>query len=159
MDAYASYEDYQGFEAKIIPESAFDAYAVRASLFLDTLTDRRLKTAPTISDYQVYIKLATCEIAETMWTVDQTRQTAQNAADQQAAGKASGKIASVSSGEESISYETAEDSYSKAYAEMASDSNALQKVLTDIATRYLQGIPDANGVLLMYRGVRRRGIR
>jgi hypothetical protein len=58
-------------------------------------------------------------------------------------------VASVSAGNESISYSAGKNAINIA----ANDSAAREKLYMDIITEYLSGVTDSNGVNLLYMGV------
>ena len=58
-------------------------------------------------------------------------------------------VASVSAGNESISYSAGKNAINTA----ANDSAAREKLYMDIITEYLSGVTDSNGVNLLYMGV------
>ena len=67
-------------------------------------------------------------------------------------GSVCGAIASITSGKESISYASV-NSGNSVYSIAASSEEKMLALLYRIAAEYLSGIPDANGVNLLYRGV------
>ena len=60
-------------------------------------------------------------------------------------------IASVSAGNESISYSTATNTATEVTA-AAKDHKVRDKIVSDVVWEYLSGITDANGVNLLYMG-------
>lgn len=81
---YAEYEFYtEQFGGSIIPQTAFNRQAIRASRYLDQVTFNRIK------EVTPDIQLATCEIAEAYYNA------------QEHEGK---EIASESVGSQSVSY-------------------------------------------------------
>lgn len=60
--AYATYSDYTTtYKGNIIPSSDFDRLALRASEFIDRVTNNQAATSTTYTDK---IKMATCAVAE-----------------------------------------------------------------------------------------------
>lgn len=123
----------------------------RASDVLDLITCGRLMTAfPRVEAHAAKVKKANCAIADALYQVDIHRRAA---APQTAAnGSVCGAVASVTSGKESISYASV-NSGNSVYSKAASSAEETLALLYRIAAEYLSGIPDANGVNLLYRGV------
>jgi hypothetical protein len=88
--AYADYAYYTGtYKGNVIPVSAFDRLALRASEFIDRVTQNQAATAAT--EYETKLKFACCAIAESMYKFDDTK------------GKTSESVTG-----QSVSYNTAE---------------------------------------------------
>lgn len=62
-------------------------------------------------------------------------------------------ISSISAGNESISYATTVNASATAYDAAAKDRTVRDKLLAEIVWDYLRGVPDSNGVGLLYMGV------
>lgn len=152
--AYADYAFYTGcYHGEHTAEDGMDRWLERASDELDYFTCNRLMTAfPTVEAHVVKVKKAVCAIADALYQVDVQRRAA---APQTAAnGSVCGAIASITSGKESISY-SGVNAGGSVYSDAAASQGKLFALVQSIAVQYLAGIPDANGVNLLYRGVER----
>lgn len=87
-------------------------------------------------------------MAEVLCLVDlhQKAQLPQKAED----GALRGPVASLSSGQESVSFGTG--AAASAYAQAAQNGEALQVLVAQTAAKYLANVPDACGVNLLYAG-------
>ena len=156
--AYADYDFYtKSFFGNVVPESDFIRLAERASDFLDTLTfDRLTDGLPTPEKYQKRIKKAVCAVAEIYYQLDLAQKQALAAASG-ANGTTTGIITSRSSGSESISYATAQQTgaaakeWSAVYS-AAGDTKAANRLLSDAAMPYLIGVVTDGGVPIIYAG-------
>lgn len=159
---YADYDFYsKSFFGNVVPESDFMRLAERASDFLDTLTfDRLTGGLPTSEKYQKRIKKAVCAVAEIYYQLDLAQKQALAAASAatDANGTTTGIITSKSSGSESISYATAQQTgaaakeWSAVYS-AAGDTKAANKLLSDAAMLYLMGVVTDDGTPLLYAGL------
>ena len=149
--AYAGYEDYLGlYYGDVLTEDNADKWLDRASDELDTITRGRLTFAfPEVDAHANRVKKAVCAMAEALLQID--RQAMASAPQIAKDGSYRGRVTSVSSGGESISYAAAGKEAS-VYAAAAASDDAKAELMTGIAARYLSGIPDANGVNLLYAG-------
>lgn len=150
--AYADHAFYTScYHGEHTAEDGMDRWLERASDELDFITCNRLMTAfPMVEAHVVKIKKAVCAIADALYQVDVQRRAA---APQTAAnGSVCGAISSITSGKESISYASV-NSGNSVYSIAASSEEKMLALLYRIAAEYLSGIPDANGVNLLYRGV------
>lgn len=163
--AYADYEFYtKSFFGNVMPESDFIRLAERASDFLDTLTfDRLTDGLPTPEKYQKRIKKAVCAVAEIYYQLDLAQKQALASASGASAatdanGITTGIITSKSSGSESISYATAQQTgaaakeWSAVYS-AAGDTKAANRLLCDSAMPYLTGVVTDDGTPLLYAGL------
>lgn len=163
--AYADYEFYtKSFFGNVVPESVFLRLAERASDFLDTLTfDRLTGGLPTPEKYQKRIKKAVCAVAEIYYQLDLAQKQALAAASGASATTdanvfSGGIITSKSSGSESISYATAQQTgaaakeWSAVYS-AAGDTKAANKLLSDAVMPYLTGVVTDDGTPLLYAGL------
>ena len=163
--AYADYEFYtKSFFGNVVPESDFIRLAERASDFLDTLTfDRLTDGLPTPEKYQKRIKKAVCAVAEIYYQLDLAQKQALASASGASAatdanGITTGIITSKSSGSESISYATAQQTgaaakeWSAVYS-VAGDTKAANRLLCDSAMPYLTGVVTDDGTPLSYAGL------
>lgn len=148
--AYTDYNFYtDSFFGDVLTSENADKYLERASDEIDTLTYRRLTGAfPIIEADAIKVKKAVCAVAEVLYLVDFQRQAV--ALQQTADGSYRGAVSSISSGKESISYATG--SAASVYAIAAADDNKLNALISDITTKYLANVPDANGTNLLYAG-------
>nr|DAM79215.1 MAG TPA: Head Tail Connector Protein [Caudoviricetes sp.] len=163
--AYADYDFYtKSFFGNVVPESDFIRFAERASDFLDTLTfDRLTDGLPTPEKYQKRIKKAVCAVAEIYYQLDLAQKQALASASGTSAttdanGTTTGIITSKSSGSESISYATAQQTgaaakeWSAVYS-AAGDTKAANKLLSDAVMPYLTGVVTDDGTPLLYAGL------
>lgn len=135
---YITFEDYAQFHTDI-QESEFPLFCLKACKLVDNYTTgidgvHKLQTAfPTDQDAE-YVRLCLVEVTRDMYLFDK--------ADAEAS---SGKqITSMSSGSESVSYNT-----NSTYALKGADRTLYLK---NKITSYLRGLYDANGVSLLYMG-------
>ena len=151
--AYADYAFYtEIYYGDTLPEDFANKWLERASDELDALTFRRLASAfPTETAHVVKVKKAVCAIADALYFVDLQRIAAsvQQAPD----GSYRGAVASISSGQESMSFAVNGAVSASVYAAAAANAEAQTTLLRDIAATYLSGIPDSNGEYLLYAGV------
>lgn len=151
---YADYEYYKShWMGKVITDEAdYTRCAIRASAFIDKVTFNRIKQYPPSAEHESMIKFCACDLAELMHKMDQAE--AANAelvkTDQ---GVHSGRITSVTSGSESISYASGSASGTIA-AHVAGDLAEWQRQWLNSAQMYLANIPDSRGVNLLYAGGR-----
>lgn len=152
--AYADRAFYTDcYHGERIDDAGMDRWLERASDELDYFTCGRLMTAfPKVEAHAIKVKKAVCAIADALCQVDAQRRAAapQTAAD----GSACGAIASITSGKESISY-SGVNAGGSVYSDAAASQDKLFALVQSIAVQYLAGIPDANGINLLYRGVER----
>ena len=146
--AYADYKFYtEKYHGNTMEHTFAPEWLEKASDTLDSLTYNRLSFAfPTVEAHANKVKKAACAIADALY-IQKTAMSAQKTED----GEIHGAISSISSGRESISYvaKGADSVYGKA----ASDEKELTRLLYQITLTYLAGIPDANGINLLYGGL------
>ena len=149
--AYADYYFYiQVYSGEYSQEEGIDRWLEMASDELDVFTFGRLLNAFPVEDtHAAKVKKAVCAIADALYLVDVQRKAA--APQKQEDGSYHGAVSSVSSGGESISYSKADSG--SVYAEAAASKEKEFELVRSIAFKYLAGIPDANGVNLLYAGV------
>lgn len=149
--AYADYHFYiQDYHGEHTQEDGIDRWLERASDELDVITFGRLMNAFPVSDsHASKVKKAVCAIADALFQVDIQRKAA--APQKQEDGSYHGAVSSISSGGESISYAKADSG--SVYAEAAASKEKEFELVRGLAYKYLEGIPDANGVNLLYAGV------
>lgn len=150
--AYADYEYYTGtYYGDVLTEANAAKWLSRSSDELDTLTFGRLTFAmPTVDAHVQRVKKAVCAMAEALFHIDEQEKAA--SAQKQADGSYRGAVGSVTSGKESISYR-ADSSAALSYAAAAASPAARLNLLRETAARYIAGIPDAEGVNLLYAGI------
>lgn len=150
--AYANYDFYRDcYYGELLTEENAARWLDRASDELDALTFGRIVSAmPTDEAHTAKIRKATCAIAEALFRIDEETHAmgAQRAQD----GSYHGAVSSVSSGRESVTY-AQNGAGATSFASAAADESTRRVLIGDIAAKYLAGIPDANGVNLLYAGV------
>ena len=157
--AYADYQFYtEKYYGDTVPESDFPKYEDRASDRIDMITfDRLADGLPDDERSQTKIKKAVCALADTIYQIDQIKKASMETVgtvvreDGTVTGKA---VSSVSSGSESISYVTGTTgSNSDIYSQAAMDKKVENVLLRQIATDYLIGVADKDGICLLYAGM------
>lgn len=148
--AYTDFAFYRdSFFGTLLTETDAPLWLERASDEVDALTSLRLVDwFPENEIHAAKVRKAVCAVAETLYLVEQERLAV--AANVDAHGALRPAVSSISAGRESISY--AQSGASSVYAKAVGDRNALDTLIQDTAARYLAGIPDGNGVNLLYRG-------
>lgn len=149
--AYADYGFYSDsyFGDTLTAENA-SRWLDRASDYVDAITFHRTEnTFPEVEAHIVKVKKAVCAIADALYKIDMQVKAASAAVD--ATGSLRTAVASISSGRESISF--AQGATGSVYAKAAVDDMEKKKLLGNIAAEYLAGIPDSEGVNLLYAGV------
>lgn len=148
-----AYTDYKFYKTKyfgdVIDERQAEKWLSLASDELDALTFGRLiNNFPNNEKHAEKVKKAVCAVAEALFRMDEQRQAslAQKGED----GKYHGAVTSISSGRESVSFATSNNT--SAYALAVSSNNEQIKLLRGIAEKYISSIPDSTGVNLMYAG-------
>lgn len=151
---YADYRFYKAdYYGEVLESDIAPKWLERASDALDRLTHGRLETAfPASEPHVVKIKKAVCAMADALYLIDVQRRavSAQKADD----GSFHGAVSSISSGRESVSYLSGGSNQSVYAAAAASEAEKI-KLLVNIAATYIAGIPDSNGVNLLYGGADR----
>lgn len=151
-----AYADYQFYTESFFGSDLTSANAPRwlemASDEIDALTFGRLTFAmPTHEAHVAKVKKAVCAVAEALFHIDEQQRAA--AAHKAEDGSYRGAVASISSGRESISFSMNGAAASSVAAAAASEAERA-KLIGSIVSRYLANIPDANGINLLYAGVR-----
>lgn len=151
--AYADYEFYtESFFGSDLTSANATRWLEMASDEIDALTFGRLTFAmPTHEAHVAKVKKAVCAVAEALFHIDEQQRAA--AAHKAEDGSYRGAVASISSGRESISFSMNGASASSVAAAAASEAERA-KLIGSIVSRYLANIPDANGINLLYAGVR-----
>ena len=157
--AYADYQFYTTtYYGDTVPESDFPKYAERASDRIDAITfDRLVNGLPEEERAVTKVKKAVCAVAEALYQIDQIKKASMESVgtvtreDGTVVSKA---VSSVSSGAESISYVTGTTgSNTDIYSQAAMDKKVENVLLRQIATDYLAGVVDKNGICLLYAGM------
>ena len=158
--AYTDYEFYTTkFFGDTVPEEDFPKYAERASDRIDQYTfDRLTDGLPDNDRAKTKVQKAVCAIADTLYQIDQIKKASMDTVGtiQKEDGTVVNKtVSSVSSGNESISYATGNNAMSNSvYAQAAMDKKVENVLLLNIATEYLTGATNNDGVCLLYAGTR-----
>lgn len=150
MAMYADCDYYTAYFSGVLPDKCGWAqrYLRQASAEIDRFTFGRFGgVLPEDEADVVKLQDCTCELAETLYRIDQAREAAASTATVNGV-KTAGPIASVSSGSESISYKTVES----AYTEAARSAEKRDALVYSIIRRYMTGVA-VNGVNVLYCGV------
>ena len=164
--AYADYEFYKtSFFGNVVPESDFNRFSERASVFIDLLTfDRLTDGLPVDERQQKRIKKAVCAAADILYQIDIAEQNAAAAAATgtvtilPGGGTTTGIVTSVSSGSESRSYATPQQigasakEWSAVY-DAAGDVRKTNDLLLKTALPLLMGVRTDDGIPVLYAGV------
>ena len=154
---YATYSDYIALYGDGISTATFDRLLWDASRVMDDHTTGldhlpKLRTYfPTDSYDAESIKRCACELVALMYRVEEAEKASSGYVvreDGTAVGK---RVASVSSGSESISYATSGNV--SAVDAAVTDLGARRSLFLDTVRKYLSGCKDANGVNLLFMGV------
>lgn len=157
MALYVDYEFYKDlYGENAVPESDFKRLSWEAQKRVNNLTFGKLKFAfPTNEDDAEAVKRCVCKFIEIAAAIESANKRVNDAQeyvsdDNGVHGKV---ISSVSSGSESISYTAKSESGSTLIDAVLSDKSAQDKLYADTVKEYLAGVPDANGVNLLYAGI------
>lgn len=157
--AYADYQFYtEKYYGDTVPESDFPKYEDRASDRINMITfDRLVDGLPDDERMVVKIKKAVCALADAIYQVDQIKKASMDTVgtvtreDGTVVSKA---VSSVSSGSESISYATGTSGgNTDIYWQAATSKESENVLLRQIATEYLAGVSDKEGINLLYAGI------
>lgn len=156
--AYTDYEFYKSkFYGDTVPESDFLKYAERASDRIDQYTfDRLVDGLPDDERVKTKVQKAVCAVADTMYQIDQIKKASMDTIGtiQKEDGTVVNKaVSSVSSGNESISYATGSNISSNVYTQASMDKKVENTLLLNVATEYLAGATNDNGIRLLYAGL------
>ena len=160
---YADYEYYKNEYGGKMSADDFKRFGRRAERRIDSITGGKLQFAfPANERSAEAVKDCVCELTDFLYQIDTCNTAAMESMGTvtQADGTVKGKvITSVSSGSESIGY-SANGSASSAVIEAAKDKKVADMMIYETVRDSLGGIPDANGVNLMYAGpyLRKRGV-
>ena len=154
---YATYSDYIALYGEGISVAIFDRLLWDASRVIDYLTTGldhlpKLRAYFPTDTYDVEsIKRCACELVSLMYRIEEADKASSGFVvreDGTAIGK---RVASVSSGSESISYATSGNV--SAVDAAVTDPSARKALFSDTVRKYLSGCKDANGVNLLFMGV------
>lgn len=161
MIKYVDYEYYKSlYGEKAIPEADFDRLLWDAEREIDKATSgidnvRKLQVAFPTSDYEAEsVKRCVCALVDFLNQLENAESDANSVSGlvERADGSMQGKVvASVSAGNESISYAVGKSSNTAISTAIQSVKDRDLVVYEFIASR-LRGIADANGVNLLYNG-------
>lgn len=158
---YADYNYYATEYGGTIPEDDITRYLRKAERRIDYITSRKLQFAfPEDENDAAAVKDTICELAEFMYRVDLYANSAMDSTGvvAQEDGTVKGKVVtSISSGSESISY-SASGSASTSVMEAAKDKKVADSAIFSIVSAGLGGVPDKNGVNLLFAGEYPRGV-
>ena len=157
---YTNYEFYTTeYYGDVVPEEKFPKYIERACNRIDGITfDRLVDGLPFDQQSNVRVQKAVCAVADVLYLIDTVRKASIETVGtiKREDGSVTGKqIASISSGSESISYVNGTNGTGKdIYSQAAMNKQVENVLIRQAATEYLQEVADANGVNLLYAGVR-----
>lgn len=133
----------------------FNHFARKAERRLDAITGNKLQFAFPVKEKDVEsVKDCLCELTEFLYQVDAYQTAAMDSVGvvAQADGTVKGKVvSSISSGSESISYSTS-GSANTSIMDAAKDKKVMDMQIYGIVQYELSGVPDANGVNLLFAG-------
>ena len=161
---YADFNYYQTkYGGKVIESAAdFPHFGRKAEHRIDAITGRKLQFAfPKKKKDREAVKDCFCELTEFLYQLDTYQRVAMDSAGvvTQADGTVTGKvITSISSGSESIGYST-KGSADTSLMEAAKDKKVADAMINSMVRDGLGGVPDANGVNLLYAGLPYHGRR
>lgn len=162
--AYVDYDFYKNlYGEKAISDSDFNRLLWECEKRVDNLTTgvdgvRKLKIAfPINEDDSEAVKRCICKLIEISAQIEKSVETLTEASGyttDEATGAIRGKvISSKSSGSESISYTSSVSGSTSTLIDKAlSDKNVQDRLYNDTIIEYLSGVPDANGVNLLFAG-------
>lgn len=152
---YADYTYYSTEYGGKMSADDFKRFGRRAERRIDGITGNKLQFAyPTETRSIEAVKDCVCELADFLYQIYSYNAAAMESMGTvaQADGTVKGKvITSISSGSESIGYSAA-GSASTATMEAAKDKKVADTMIYGMVRDGLGGIPDANGVNLLYAG-------
>lgn len=151
---YVDYEFYRyTFGGVVITEERWASVATRADMFIDRITYNRLQDySPEKEAHWISVRFAVCALAELMDTIRGYKAEAHRAATAGGATAQGGRVKSVTSGRESITYAEGTNAITALY--MAAENPAEEyRLYYETVAPYLSNIPDARGINLLYAGV------
>lgn len=141
--AYATYEFYSNeYCGTVIPETSFEKFVVKASKEINKWTYYRLSDTEMTEELEHNLQYCACEIAELLYQIDNYNRATSIAEN----GK--GIVKSMSSGSESVSYET----NASLYAKIAVDGKERDSSINGIVKDWLSVYSDNRGIMLCYAG-------
>ena len=149
------YADYSFYTSRYFGDTLTEKNASKwlslASDELDKLTfDRLTNGFPENDVHADRVRKATCAIADALYYIDvHSRASSVQVSND---GKTTGVISSISSGRESVSYNTNNTAANK-YAAAAADESSTTALINCIICKYIANVPDKYGVNLLYAGV------
>mgnify|MGYP003296367451 CR=1 FL=1 len=142
---YVDYEFYKDtYGGELIKEDKWRGIATRAGVFVDRITRNRLQ------DW-ISVRFAVCALAEAMELVRIQKNQALKSAMAENVAAQGGRVKSITSGRESITY--ADDYTSAAIAKAAGSPEEEERYYYSAAAPYLANIADARGINLLYAGL------
>lgn len=159
MLSYVDYEFYKSiYGENAISETEFNRLSWEAQKRVDSLTFGKLKFAfPTEEDGAEAVKRCVCRLIEIAYQIEQANRRiaeGQGYVMDEVTGSVRGKVvSSVTSGSESISYTAKSENGSTLIDAVLADKTAQGRLYADTVKEYLAGVPDANGVNLLYAGM------
>lgn len=158
--SYITSEEYNKMYAPM-EEPLFNRLAFDACRILDIHTTgidnvKKLKKYfPTDEDDAAAVKHCAAKLIYTLDQINKAEATALEGRGYEATeqGMRSKVISSISAGNESISYTTGGNASATVYDAATKDKTARDRLLAEIVWEYLSGIPDANGVGLLFMGM------
>lgn len=158
---YVDYEYYKTlYGEKAIPEADFNRLSWDAEREIDKATSgvdgvKKLKLAFPVDEYDVEaVKRCVCALVDFLYQVENAERNANSvsALTERADGSLQGKVvSSVSAGNESISYAVGK-SADTAIGTAVKSVGDREQMIYQLITSRLSGIPDANGVNLLFAG-------
>ena len=155
---YADFNYYKTKYGGKVIESAddFTHFGRKAERRIDKITTSKLQFAfPTKKKDKEAVKDCLCELAEFLYQLDSYQRAAMDSTGvvTQADGTVRGKVVtSISSGSESIGY-SAKSSADTSLMEAVKDKKVADAMINSMIRDGLSGVPDANGVNLLYVGI------
>ena len=155
---YADFNYYQTEYGGKVIESAdnFTHFGRKAERRIDVITGNKLQFAfPTKKKDKEAVKDCFCELVDFLYQLDIFQRTVADSAGvvEQADGTIRGKVVtSISSGSESIGY-SANGSADTSLMEAAKDKKVADAMINSMVRDGLSGVPDVNGVNLLYAGI------
>lgn len=155
---YTTYDFYtKKYHGDVILNAEFAKYEERACDEIDLITfDRLADGLPADERMAAKVQKAVCALAELLYRLDVEDKKAEESTGyiQKDDGTIVGKqITSVSSGSESISYSTGQNTSNGLVGAVLKNSAARKKLKYDTVKQYLSGVSDEEGVPLLYAGL------
>ena len=150
---YVDFEFYKNtYGGEMIAEDKWQAVATRADIFIDRITSNRLQDySPEKEAHWIAVRFAVCALAEAMELVKVQKRQAQKSALAESVTAQGGRVKSITSGRESITF--ADDYTSASISKAAGDPKAEELLYYNTVAPYLSNVPDARGINLLYAGV------